>query len=56
MSRFHMIPRQGKPSTPFEHLSQILIKFLAWLPVYTAIVATLTLYVIIFGVPFVKGY
>lgn len=49
------LPRQGKAKSTGESLSQAVIKIIAWLPVYTAIVVTATLYCIIFGVPFLEG-
>ena len=50
---FRWLPRQGEPSCIGEWLSQRAITALAWLPFYTALVATLALLVLIFGVPFV---
>lgn len=55
MSRYRWIPRYGDPVTTMEKIMQRIIKTLAWLPVYTAIVVTATLLVAIFGVPFVGG-
>lgn len=49
------LPRQGKASSMEEVIVQSLIKAFAWLPLYTAIIVTVTLLFIIFGVPFVKG-
>lgn len=45
------LPRHGKPVCMVEWLSQNTVKLLAHLPVYTAVVATLTLLVLIFGLP-----
>lgn len=50
-----LLPRQGEPYSVYEWVTQKFIKFIAYLPIYTAIVVTLVLYVLIFGVPFVKG-
>lgn len=47
------LPRQGKASSIEEVIVQTAIKVFAWLPIYTAIVVTITLYVLIFGFPFV---
>lgn len=52
---FNWLPRQGEVSSIGEWIIQGLIKALACLPVYTAIVVTLVLLVQIFGVPFVGG-
>jgi hypothetical protein len=48
-------PRYGDPVTSMEKFVHSLVKTVAWLPVYTAIVVTLTLLVLIFGVPFLGG-
>ena len=45
------LPRQGQPSTLLEKLAHNVIRLIAWLPIYTAIIATLTLLVVLFGVP-----
>lgn len=50
MSKRHWLPRDGDPLSYLEWVSQSVIKFIAWLPVYTAIVVTLVLLVQIFGV------
>lgn len=47
------LPRQGKASSIEEVIVQTAIKVFAWLPIYTAIVVTATLLLILFGVPFV---
>lgn len=52
MALWRWIPRYGDPVTTIDRIVQRIIKFVAWLPVYTAIVVTLTLLVLIFGVPF----
>jgi hypothetical protein len=52
---FRWLPRHGEPWCVMEWLSQQVVKTLAFLPVYIAIVVTLTLYVVLFGVPFVDG-
>lgn len=49
------LPRQGKASSVEEVIVQTAIKVFAWLPVYTAIVATLTLLLVLFGLPYVGG-
>lgn len=49
------LPRNGKPSTGAEKVVHAAIKILAWLPVYTAIVVTLTLLAVLFGLPFLGG-
>jgi hypothetical protein len=38
-----LIPAKGSPRNQKEKISQGLVKILAWLPVYTAIIVTLTL-------------
>ena len=48
------LPRQGKASSTEEVIVQTAIKVFAWLPVYTAVVVTLTLLCLIFGVPFIE--
>lgn len=52
---FRWLPRQGDPMCIGEWISQGLIKIVAYLPIYTAIVATLVLLVLLFGIPFVGG-
>lgn len=52
---FRWLPRHGDPSCVLEWLSQKLIKVIAFLPVYVAIVVTMSLLLQIFGVPFVGG-
>jgi hypothetical protein len=52
---FRWLPRHGEPSCVGEWLSQRFIVVVAWLPVYTAIVVTLALLVLLFGVPWVEG-
>lgn len=47
------LPRQGKASSIEEVIVQTAIKVFAWLPVYTAIVVTVTLLLIVFGIPYV---
>ena len=44
---FRWLPRQGKPTCIGECLAQRVIKGLAWLPVYTAVVVTLCLLVLV---------
>lgn len=53
--KFHMFPCNGEPENTLERVSQTIIKVIAFLPVYTAIVVTLMLYILLFGVPLVKG-
>lgn len=52
---FRWLPRQGKPLSIAEWISQTMIKVIAYLPIYTAIVVTLVLLVQLFGIPFVGG-
>lgn len=52
---FRWLPRQGEPWCVAEWLAQAIIKTLAFVPVYIAIIVTLTLLIQIFGVPFVDG-
>lgn len=52
---FRWLPRQGEPSCVVEWISQTVIKIIAYLPVYTAIVVTLVLLVQLFGIPFIGG-
>ena len=40
---YRLLPRKGKPLCLVDWISQVLIRVLAFLPVYTALVATLTL-------------
>lgn len=49
------LPRHGDPFCVIEWMSQKTIKSMAYLPVYTAVVITLVLLVLIFGVPFVES-
>ena len=42
------LPRDSDPVTTLEKIIHRSIKIIAWLPVYTAIVVTLTLLVLIF--------
>jgi len=53
--RLKLLPRHGEPSCILEWGVQWLVKALAWAPLYTAVVVTLTLALIIFGVPFMEG-
>lgn len=46
------LPRQGEPSCIVEWLSQRVVIALAYAPIYVAVVVTLTLLILIFGVPF----
>jgi hypothetical protein len=52
MSTKAWLPRQGKASSIEEWIVQNTIRALAWLPLYTAIVVTVTLLLILFGVPY----
>lgn len=52
---FRWLPRHGEPLCIGEWFSQSIIKLIAFLPVYVAIIATASLLVLIFGVPFVEG-
>jgi hypothetical protein len=52
---FRWLPRHGNPRSIYECISQNLVKLIAYLPVYTAIVVTLVLVIQIFGLPFVEG-
>lgn len=47
------LPCQGKASSMEETIVQTTIRVIAWLPVYTAIVTTLTLLAVTFGLPFI---
>lgn len=53
--RRRWLPRQGEPLCLAELVSQSLIKAIAYLPIYTAIVATLTFCAVVFGIPFLEG-
>lgn len=44
---FHWLPRHGPPQTCFEWLVQVLVTVFAFLPFYTAVVASLILWVVI---------
>ena len=52
---FRWLPGHGDPYCYAEWFSQKLIQVTAYLPVYTAIIATLTLLAVLFGIPFVGG-
>jgi len=52
---FRWLPRHGDPSCYLEWVSQKSIKAIAFLPIYTAIIATAVLLIQIFGIPFVGG-
>lgn len=52
---FRFLPRHGKPASIYEWVIQKLIKLIAWLPVYIAIVVTLTFLVVLFGFPCIGG-
>ena len=43
----NLLPRQGRPSCALERITQALIYALARVDVYTAVVATLTLVVVV---------
>lgn len=51
----HWLPRSGKPVCAWDWLVQKFIKIVAFLPVYTALIVTIVLYLEINGVPFVGG-
>lgn len=44
---FRWLPRHGEPACVAEWLSQSTLRVVAYLPVYTAIIATLTLVVVV---------
>lgn len=46
------LPRQGEPISVWEWSCQLIVKCVAFLPVYTAIIVTLVLLVQLFGLPF----
>lgn len=50
---FRWLPRYGEPWCIAEWIVQKVIKWVAYAPIYTAIIVTLVLLVQIFGVPFV---
>jgi hypothetical protein len=52
---FRWLPRHGEPSCIGEWLTQRTITALAWLPFYTAVVATLVLLIALFGVPWIDA-
>lgn len=45
--RTRWLPRHGEPLCVLEFISQTLVRALAWAPLYTAVVATLTLLVLL---------
>lgn len=47
----HWLPRQGQPTCVVDRIVQQLVKLLALLPVYTAVVATLIILILVFGLP-----
>jgi hypothetical protein len=47
-SHHHFLPRQGKPRSNVEHVTQFVVRALAWLPVYIAVVVTIILFIEIF--------
>jgi hypothetical protein len=47
------LPRHGEPDALLEHVMQAIVRTCAYLPVYTAIVVTLCLLVLLFGLPWV---
>jgi hypothetical protein len=51
---FRWLPRHGQPSCIGEWMAQRMVTATAWAPIYIAIVTTLTLLVVVFGVPFVS--
>jgi hypothetical protein len=46
---FRWLPRHGEPTCILEWITQKAIKITAWLPVYTSIMVTLTLAVLLKG-------
>lgn len=52
---FRWLPRHGEPLCIAEWVSHQIVRSLAFLPIYSAIVVTITLLLVIFGVPFVQG-
>lgn len=51
---FRWVPRQGKPRCIAEWASQALVRFLAFLPVYIAVVVSIILVIVIWH-PFGLG-
>lgn len=51
---FRWLPRHGEPLCIGEWFSHMMIRVFASLPVYTAVFATLTLLVVLLGVPYLK--
>jgi hypothetical protein len=47
---YHWLPKQGKAMSVVEYISQAIVKSIAWLPVYIAIVVTLTLAVLLWNI------
>lgn len=55
MSNHHWLPKQGKPMHLIDSVCQSLLRAMAYLPVYTAVIVTITMLLVIFGIPFIKG-
>jgi hypothetical protein len=52
--RMRWLPRHGEPDCILEWFTQQGIKALAWTPLYTALVATLVLLVLLIEVPWLE--
>jgi hypothetical protein len=52
---FRWLPRHGEPSCIGEWVTQQAIRWLAWLPLYTALIATLVLLVLVFDIPYLES-
>jgi hypothetical protein len=52
---FRWAPKHGDPQCLAEWTTQAMIKLLAFLPVYVAVVVTLLLVVAIYGVSLLRG-
>ena len=50
---YNWLPRQGKPKKYLDLMCQIVLKVMAFLPLYIAVVVTITLMIVLFGVPFI---
>lgn len=51
---FRWLPRHGQPMCTGELITQTIVKTFAFAPIYTAVIVTLVLLVLLFGVPWVN--
>lgn len=48
--KFHALPKHGNPSSVAEYLIQTIVKYFAFLPVYTALLVTIIIVILAFDI------